>query len=152
MNHWWAVTLLLAALGLLAGCGDDDTRDPGEACEAWCWFIHDDVLEVDPDAIIEELPVESASVDWVISNCVINLSPEKERVFSEVHRVLRPGGRFAVETFLTDSDGPDAAEATADVSVRSMTVVLEGFETIETIPATHEHCTACDIHSNAGRA
>ena len=41
--------------------------------------------------IIEELPVEDASVDWVISNCVINLSPEKERVFAEIARVLKPG-------------------------------------------------------------
>ena len=38
--------------------------------------------------LIEELPVEDASVDWVISNCVINLSPQKDRVFSEIHRVL----------------------------------------------------------------
>jgi SAM-dependent methyltransferase len=46
--------------------------------------------------IIEELPVESASVDWVISNCVINLSPEKPRVFAEIARVLKPGGRMLV--------------------------------------------------------
>lgn len=46
--------------------------------------------------IIEELPVESNSVDWVISNCVINLSPEKERVFSEIARVLRSGGVMLV--------------------------------------------------------
>jgi len=46
--------------------------------------------------IIEELPVESASVDWVISNCVINLSPEKHRVFAEIARVLKPGGRMLV--------------------------------------------------------
>ncbi len=46
--------------------------------------------------LIEELPVESDSVDWVISNCVINLSPEKERVFAEIARVLRPGGHIAV--------------------------------------------------------
>jgi len=46
--------------------------------------------------LIENLPVESASVDWVISNCVINLSPEKERVFSEIHRVLKPGGQMLV--------------------------------------------------------
>jgi len=46
--------------------------------------------------IIEALPVESASVDWVISNCVINLSPEKPRVFREIARVLRPGGRMLV--------------------------------------------------------
>jgi len=46
--------------------------------------------------IIEDLPVETASVDWVISNCVINLSPEKDRVFAEITRVLKPGGRMLV--------------------------------------------------------
>ena len=46
--------------------------------------------------IIEDLPVESSSVDWVISNCVINLSPEKPRVFAEIARVLKPGGRMLV--------------------------------------------------------
>ncbi|MDA3897502.1 MAG: arsenite methyltransferase [Desulfobacteraceae bacterium] len=46
--------------------------------------------------LIEQLPVESASVDWVISNCVINLSPEKSRVFSEIQRVLKPGGQMLV--------------------------------------------------------
>ncbi len=48
--------------------------------------------------IIEELPVEDGSMDWVISNCVINLSPEKERVFREIARVLRPGGRLYAST------------------------------------------------------
>lgn len=57
--------------------------------------------------IIEEMPVESGSVDWVISNCVINLSPEKHRVFAEIARVLKPGGRMRVSDIVV-SDLPAA--------------------------------------------
>lgn len=52
--------------------------------------------------LIEELPVDDASVDWVISNCVINLSPEKPRVFAEVARVLRPGGTMLVSDIVVE--------------------------------------------------
>lgn len=52
--------------------------------------------------LIEDLPVESDSVDWVISNCVINLSPEKPRVFAEIARVLKKGGTMVVSDMVAE--------------------------------------------------
>jgi arsenite methyltransferase len=62
--------------------------------------------------LIEELPVESHSVDWVISNCVINLSPEKSRVFSEISRVMKAGASISISDIVVQGL-PDAIRESA---------------------------------------
>jgi MoaA/NifB/PqqE/SkfB family radical SAM enzyme/SAM-dependent methyltransferase len=56
--------------------------------------------------LLEHLPVASGGVDAVISNCVINLSPEKVKVFSEIRRVLKPGGRVVISDIVSQSPLP----------------------------------------------
>ncbi len=105
---------------------------------------------------IEDMPLEDNSVDVVISNCVINLSGDKAAVVREAHRVLRPGGRFAVTDVIADGDMDENTRASmaawtgciAGASTRHEfeTALTEaGFQDIE-IRETHR------VHAHAASA
>ncbi len=66
---------------------------------------------------IEALPVADASVDVVISNCVLNLVPDKARAFAEIRRVLRPGGRFCISDIVATGELPPEIAAAAALHV-----------------------------------
>jgi SAM-dependent methyltransferase len=78
---------------------------------------------------IEHLPVADESVDVVISNCVVNLSPDKSQVFREAYRVLRPGGRVAISDVVLTADLPTDLRADPE----SVAACVGGAATIATL-------------------
>jgi SAM-dependent methyltransferase len=66
---------------------------------------------------IEALPIEDESVDAIISNCVINLSPEKDKVYAEAYRVLKPGGRLMISDIVLERALPQAVIDSMDAYI-----------------------------------
>lgn len=64
---------------------------------------------------IEEMPVSDNIADVVVSNCVLNLVPDKPKVFAEIHRVLKPGGHFSISDIVLEGDLPDALRNDAEM-------------------------------------
>jgi arsenite methyltransferase len=109
---------------------------------------------------IEDMPLPDAAVDVVISNCVINLSGDKEKVIGEAARVLRPGGRFAVSDVIADPDMDEATRAdmaawtgciAGALTEEEFRAALErtGFEAIEIREThrVHEHAAAAIVRA-----
>jgi len=74
---------------------------------------------------IEAIPLPDNSVDVIISNCVINLSADKDRVFAEAFRVLRPGGRFAVSDVVVRGEVPDEIRRSVELWIGCVAGALE---------------------------
>jgi ubiquinone/menaquinone biosynthesis C-methylase UbiE len=109
---------------------------------------------------IENVPLADASVDVVISNCVINLSADKRRVLSEAARVLRPGGRFAVSDVIADPEMDDATRADVDswtgciagaLTEAEFREALEsvGFEAVDIVEThrVHDHAASAIVRA-----
>ncbi|KPK01906.1 MAG: arsenite S-adenosylmethyltransferase [Nitrospira bacterium SG8_35_4] len=84
---------------------------------------------------IENLPVADNSVDAVISNCVINLSPDKESVFKETFRVLKPGGRIMISDVVLSKELPDFIKDSADAYIGCISGAITRDEYMETVKA-----------------
>jgi SAM-dependent methyltransferase len=110
--------------------------------------------------VIEDIPLPAASVDVVISNCVVNLSPEKDKVLSEIARVLRPGGRIGIsdvvaEDHLTPADRADRGSYVGCIAgALSISEYREGLATVglEDIDVELTHAVADGMHGAIVRA
>lgn len=84
---------------------------------------------------IEDVPLPDGSVDVIISNCVINLSADKDRVLAEAFRVLRPGGRLAVSDVVVEGELPEAVRRDMELFVGCIAGALERADYVRRLEA-----------------
>jgi len=82
---------------------------------------------------IENLPLEDEMVDVIISNCVINLSPDKDKVFSEAFRVLKPGGRLLISDIVTQGELPNEIQENLEMWAACIAGALDEKDYIQKI-------------------
>ncbi len=82
---------------------------------------------------IENLPAADNSVDAVISNCVINLAPDKNRVFKEAYRVLKPGGRLMVSDLVVTKELPESVKNSVDAYIGCLSGAIRRDEYLKAI-------------------
>jgi arsenite methyltransferase len=101
---------------------------------------------------IEALPVDDGSVDVVISNCVLNLTPDKDRAFREIHRVLKPGGRLAVSdmAWAIEPDPTVRADLEAIVGCIGGALVIDDY--VRRLKAAGFSQVEVEQHAEAARA
>jgi arsenite methyltransferase len=85
---------------------------------------------------IEALPVEANSVDRIISNCVLNLIPNKQGAFSEMFRVLKPGASFGVSDVVLEGEFPEALKEAAELYVGCVSGAIQKGEYLDQLKAT----------------
>jgi arsenite methyltransferase len=84
---------------------------------------------------LEDLPVDDNTADVIISNCVINLSPDKAKVFTEAFRVLKPGGKLAVSDIVTEGPLPEAVKKSLSAWAGCVAGAVESSEYIDMMKA-----------------
>ncbi len=82
---------------------------------------------------IEDLPVDEDTTDVVISNCVLNLVPDKEKAFSEIHRILKKDGHFCISDIVLKGDIPEVLKKSAEMYAGCVAGAMQKDEYIKTI-------------------